>query len=295
MRKYLLILATAGFVSERPAYSEAPTPSVLIVVGPSTHPPGTHEVGAGARVVEHCLKHAENVRPFDVTVVQDWPTEPAVLARSATVVFFGDLFPPERFEARDRAMNDLEAMTARGCGVVCVHYATGLNDKQVPDDGAHPLLRWTGGYFATRCRHHQSVAKIFTATITPTASEHPVLRGWKAFTLLDEPYYNNFFGSGGMAPNVTPLAQSLLPPENPKPEVVAWAVERADGGRGMGIVMPHFYKNWQNDDLRTLILNGVVWSAKAEVPSEGVRTTLADLKAFAPASIEPVPRPAKAK
>ena len=53
---------------------------------------------------------------------------------------------------------------------------------------------------------------------------------------------------------------SMLPPENPKQEIVAWAVERTDGGRGMGIVMPHFYKNWQVDPLRTIILNGIAWS-----------------------------------
>jgi len=62
-------------------------------------------------------------------------------------------------------------------------------------------------------------------------------------TIDDEPYYNNYFGVHGMAPNVTALATSMLPPEAPKEEVVAWAIQRADGGRGMGIVMPHFYKN----------------------------------------------------
>ena len=84
----------------------------------------------------------------------------------------------------------------------------------------------------------------------------------------------------------------MLPPEAPRREIVAWAVSRPDGGRGMGVVMPHFYKNWQVDDLRRLILNGIVWSAKREVPPEGVQTTLPDLAQFEPAAIEP-PRPAK--
>jgi hypothetical protein len=117
-----------------------------------------------------------------------------------------------------------------------------------------------------------------------------VLRGWKTFTVHDEPYINNYFGKQGMADNVTALATSMLPPEAPKPEVVAWAVSRADGGRGMGVVMPHFYRNWRVDDLRMLILNGIVWSAKLDVPAEGVKTTLPDLSRFEPASIEPRPR-----
>jgi hypothetical protein len=68
-------------------------------------------------------------------------------------------------------------------------------------------------------------------------------------------------------------------------------VERADGGRGLGIVMPHFYKNWAIDDLRRFILNGVVWTAKLDVPAGGVQTATPDLKAFGPESVEYVPRP----
>jgi type 1 glutamine amidotransferase len=131
-------------------------------------------------------------------------------------------------------------------------------------------------------------------TISPAAAGHPVNRGWREFSLPEEPYYNNYFGPGGsrLAPNVTALATSQLPPEAPKREVVAWAVERADSGRGFGIVMPHFYKNWADDDLRRLILNGIVWTAKLEVPAGGVATAQPALAAYQPESIEPKPRPA---
>ncbi|MEO6787324.1 MAG: hypothetical protein ABI318_14420, partial [Chthoniobacteraceae bacterium] len=88
---------------------------------------------------------------------------------------------------------------------------------------------------------------------------------------------------------VTVLATSMLPPEAPKSERMAWCVERADGGRGFGIVMPHFYRNWKIEDLRRFILNGIVWTAKLDVPAGGVRTVLPDLAAFAPASVEPLP------
>jgi hypothetical protein len=71
---------------------------------------------------------------------------------------------------------------------------------------------------------------------------------------------------------------------------VAWTVERADSGRGFGVVMPHFYKSWLVDDLRRLILTGIVWTAKREVPAGGVATATPDLGAFQPESIEPRPR-----
>jgi type 1 glutamine amidotransferase len=263
---------------------------MLILVGPSTHPPGTHEVAAGARLLEYCLTHAENVRGIEASVISKWPDDRASLKKISTVVFTGDRFPPEEMPDRDRIMADLSSMMDHGCGLVCIHYATGLAANQVPPDGDHPLLRWMGGYFATKCTHHQSIARIYkAATIEPGSTDHPVLRGWKTFTVNDEPYIKNYFGPAGLAPNVTVLATSQLPPESPQREIVGWAVSRSDGGRGAGIVMPHFYRNWAVDDLRKFILNAVVWSAKLDVPAGGVKTTLPDLSRFEPAAVEPKP------
>jgi hypothetical protein len=206
----------------------------------------------------------------------------------ATVVFIGDLFPPEVMPNRDDIMRDLKAMTERGCGIVCLHYATGLEAKHVSETGDHPLLHWTGGYFATRCKHHRSIARVFKeATIEPSKTGHPILRGWRAFTIHDEPYINNYFRNSGPARGVTILANSQLPPENPGSEAVAWCIERADGGRGAAIVMPHFYRNWGHEDLRILILNAVVWTARIEVPTDGVRAKLPDLTMFKPVAVEP--------
>src|SRR5437588_12114267 len=57
-------------------------------------------------------------------------------------------------------------------------------------------------------------------------------------------------------------------------EVLAWAVERPDGGRGFGFTGGHFHKNWGNDDFRKLFLNAMLWLAKVEVPSGGVQSTV---------------------
>ena len=262
---------------------------ILIIVGPTNHPPGTHEVAAGGRLLKHCLEHVEGLPGVKAEVVTAWPAETP--KGVASVVFIGDLFPGETLPQRDRAMADLAAMMAAGCGIVCVHYATGLEAKHVAADGDHPLLHWMGGYFATRCDHHKSVAKVFLkAKVEPVAGEHPVLRGWKAFEFHDEPYIQNWFGKDGPAKNVTALATAMLPPEKPAKETVAWAVDRKDGGRGVGVVMPHFYRNWKLDDVRTLVLNAIVWTAQRDVPAKGVQTTLPELEKFEPASVEPIPK-----
>lgn len=288
---FCCMVVAASAPSWSAAQAAEPATRVLLVVGPSTHPPGTHEVAASARLVKYALEHAEGVPSVQADIVSAWPASHAELEDVATFVFFGDIFPGETLPDSKRVMTDLATHMGQGRGLLCVHYATGLRAQHVAADGDHPLLRWMGGYFATACNHHRSVAKVVTATITPGPRAHPVLRGWQAFTIRDEPYWNNYFGPTGPAPNVTALATAMLPPENPVPQTVAWAVERPDGGRGVGIVMPHFFASWKNDELRKLVLNGVCWTAGREVPAEGVQTKLPDLLEFQPGAVEPQARP----
>lgn len=266
---------------------------VVIFVGPSNHPPGSHEVAAGGRLMQWALENMGNVSGVKADVLYEWPKGRGVLETASTIVFIGDTFPPQRMPDRAANLRDVGEMMTRGAGIVCVHYATGLRAEDVEPDGAHPLLGWLGGYFATKTPHHQSVAKVFqSVTVSPAAAGHPVSRGWREFTVDDEPYYNNYFGpdENRLAANVTAFATAMLPPEAPKREVVAWGTERTDGGRGFAIVMPHFYKNWANEDLRRFILNGILWTAKLEVPAGGVRTPAPDLAKFGPESVELKPR-----
>jgi len=57
-----------------------------------------------------------------------------------------------------------------------------------------------------------------------------------------------------------------------EPQHVAWAYERADGGRGFGFTGAHFHDNWANDDFRKLVLNAILWVAKVDVPKSGVKS-----------------------
>jgi len=79
---------------------------------------------------------------------------------------------------------------------------------------------------------------------------------------------------------VTPILSAIPPDEvrgteaaraHPgRSEIVAWCVERPDGGRGFGFTGGHFHKNWGNDNYRTIILNAIFWTAKLEVPEGGI-------------------------
>jgi len=100
---------------------------------------------------------------------------------------------------------------------------------------------------------------------------------------------------------VTPILSAVAPPNtlgrsdgthsgNPavreavakgEPQIVMWAAERPDGGRGFGFTGAHYNKNWANDDFRKIVLNAILWSAKMDVPKNGVECSINedDLKA----------------
>jgi len=283
----LLVAMACPGLSHRAVAEEASTTKIVFVAGPCEHPPGTHEAAAGARLLKHCVENAANVQGVRAEVFYEWPKDAQALDAAATLVFIGDIFPPERLPEPAKIRAQLAGMMDRGCGIVCLHYATGLRAEHVTADGDHPLLRWLGGYFSSGCPHHRSTARVCPATLIPEKADHPVSRGWQAFTLDDEPYWNIYFGKDGLAKNVTPLVTSMLPPEKPEKQVIGWGIEREDGGRGVGIVLPHFFRNWQVDELRTLVLNAVCWTAKLDVPPEGVKSSLPDLATFQPGAVAP--------
>ena len=113
-------------------------PRILIVAGPSAHPPGTHEVPAGARLMKHCLENITNTTPINADVIAKWPDDPSSLASYSSLVFIGDVFPPMKMPETSKILKDIGAMMDRGCGIVCVHYATGLTAKDVAEDATTP-------------------------------------------------------------------------------------------------------------------------------------------------------------
>ena len=59
-----------------------------------------------------------------------------------------------------------------------------------------------------------------------------------------------------------------------EPQTVAWTSERPDSGRGFGFTGGHFHRNWGDDNFRKVVLNGILWVAKVEVPPDGVQSTV---------------------
>jgi hypothetical protein len=81
--------------------------------------------------------------------------------------------------------------------------------------------------------------------------------------------------------------------ERGKPQILMWATQRADGGRGFGYTGGHFHLNWGTDDNRKMILNALVWISRAEVPENGVESKRPDLGELKKNQDFPEPKDAK--
>jgi len=64
--------------------------------------------------------------------------------------------------------------------------------------------------------------------------------------------------------------------EDKVPQHTSWAFQRDDGGRGFGFCGGHYHKGWGNDDQRKLVLNAIVWTARAEVPANGIESKITE-------------------
>lgn len=117
-----------------------------------------------------------------------------------------------------------------------------------------------------------------TVSFRPVA--HPIGNGVGEFLLMDEFYPTMRFQENDK--RVTPILTGMLHPQyrdgkflvanKAETHPVAWAFERDDGGRAFTFTGLHYLADLDNAALRKLLLNAILWTAKIEVPKEGVRT-----------------------
>jgi hypothetical protein len=272
---------------------------VLLIAGTPSHGPGQHEHNAGVLLLQKCLSGVPNLKA-EVSL-NGWPSDSAAFAGVDAVLIFCDGGGRHLAIVGDHPAI-LEAAVAKGAGIGFIHYAV----EPTKANGQAEFLRWVGGCFEV----NRSVNPVWEPTFQPLPN-HPIARGVHPFTVRDEWYYHLRFVDGmrGVTPLLVaiPTAATLTRPDGPhegnpdvraavargEPETVAWAFERADGGRGFGFAGAHYHQNWGNPDFRTLVLNAIVWLAKMEVPADGVHSTVsaADLAA----NLDPKRAPAEKK
>ena len=254
---------------------------IVLIAGTPSHGPGEHEFNAGVLLLKKCLDQVPGVT---ATVhLNGWPKDPEAFAGADTLVFFMDGGGGHPIIQGDHLQIVGELMK-KGVGLACLHYAV-----EVPKDKGGPeFLKWIGGYYETAF----STNPHWEAEIKQLPN-HPITRGVRPFAIKDEWYFNIRFPA--QTNNLTPILVAIpseetrlgksASPRGPyahvqaaagRPEILAWAVERPDGGRGFGFTGAHFHRNWGDENFRRVVLNALLWTAKMEVPASGVQSRLSD-------------------
>ncbi len=282
MRLAMLVCSVVGVILATSSnVTAAEKHNILLIAGNPSHGYGSHEHYAGLKVLEESLNASSD--SVHVTVVRGWPDDKSLVDTADSIVIYCD------GGERHLAIPHLEALRtklATGCGFACLHYAVEVPKGPVGDD----FLNFLGGYFET----HWSVNPHWVGDFK-TLPEHPITQGVKPFATNDEWYFHMRFNPTA---KVTPILAAVAPedtmrrPDGPhsgnpdvrksvaagEPQVVAWAFERAGGGRSFGFTGGHYHWNWGNENVRRLVTNAIRWTAGDEVPDSGSKLQAAPMQ-----------------
>lgn len=268
MRVAVLLLAAAG------AADAQSSRHILLVGDRPSHGPLQHEHNSAAHLFRKWLSTVPGVTAS--AVFGGWPDDPSVFEK-ADAIFLFCTGGNRHYAFQEGRAEVLQKAVDRGAGLMFYHYCV----EPGAEAGRKEMLDWIGGYFET----HYSVNPIWEADFA-ALPRHPITRGVRPFRIRDEWYYNMRFRDGmkGVTPilSAVPGPDTLTRPDGPhsgnpdvraragQPHVVMWAYQRPDGGRGVGFTGGHYHMNLEQPDYRKVVLNALLWVAKAEVPDEGV-------------------------
>jgi type 1 glutamine amidotransferase len=266
-----LTLASGAFAAPK---------QIVLIAGRPSHPPGMHEFRAGCLLLQQCLAGVKDVQ---VTVYSNgWPHVENALTDAHAVVIYADGGGGHP-AIKDNHKQILAGLARKGVGLGFMHYGT-----EIPSTNGGPeFLQWVGGYY----EDHYSVNPMWSPEYK-TFPQHPVARGVKPFSNRDEWYFNVRWNEPERS-RITPILVATptddvrqgpyVHPRGPYPHIVAasgraettmWVYERPGGGRGFGFTGGHTHANWGDPSQRKAVLNALVWIAGAEVPEQGVDSTV---------------------
>jgi hypothetical protein len=281
-REFLTTSSAALVAAASPAAAEPVRRKKLVLIaGTPSHGPGDHEFNAGVQLLARCLAGQPGLET--AVVLNGYPKDESVLDGASGILCYADGGAGHPL-IREQRLKTIGALMAKGVGLMCAHYAV-----EVPKDLGGPELKdWIGGYY----EHQFSCNPFWTPEFTGFP-DHPITRGVRPFRIRDEWYIHMRFRDDPKA--VTPILSAkpsdavrdgpYVYPKGPyphiqaakgQPEHVMWAVERADGGRGVGFTGGHVHRNWLDPNFRKVVLNALLWICQLDVPKGGVESSVTE-------------------
>jgi len=261
----LLIVSTLTlvFAAAAPAASAQEKTTILLIGKQPDHPWGTHMYLHTLEVLSKCLRQTEGVG----TVISDlWPRDPSKLAGVKTIVVYAD--PGAELLLDSPHAAEFERLMNQGVGLVTLHWASTVRQTNLDRLGDR-WMSYLGGTWVSNVG--LSTTKSPLKQLIP---DHPICRGWTEYELHDEYYLNPTLAKAQPLLQVTTMDQKVP---------VGWVYQRPDGGRAFATTLGHFYRNFQIDEFRRMIVNGILWTARIEVPMDGAPVTLSEKDLSLPA------------
>jgi type 1 glutamine amidotransferase len=248
--------------------TDANAAKIVLIAGDSgpEHPFAEHDHFGGCALLMRMLQQTPGVAP--VMVQHGWPTDPQTLKNARTVVFYMD---GGGKQTTIKHADEIQKMIDAGVGIVHLHQVI-----DYPTEPGKQAEKWLGAVFDAKsggARGHwdESFSKF---------PEHEVTRGVEPFKVNDGWILKLRFVPD--MKGITPILRTTQLSPKAKPDkpitgsenIVCWTYDRPDGGRSFVLTGAHPHKNWGVEGFRRLVVNGILWTAKVEVPKTGAPVTL---------------------
>jgi hypothetical protein len=256
----LLILAVPGLSAQEC--------TILLLAGtmqPIDHA-GHHDYQGGILVLHDCLVQTPGIHVTMSTT--GWPEDGHELDDAQSVVFYCDGGGKQPYLATAERIAAIDAMVARGVGLVLIHQAIDHPPEQVTR-----AIRWMGGSYdpAVSSRGHWSSEH-------SEFPSHAITNGVTPWSINDGWLCNLRFAPGMQG--VTPLVWSSKiahgSPTAGAAAITSWGCERPAGGRSFTFTGLDGHDAWKRAGVRQLVTNGVLWSANMPIPPGGAPCVMDD-------------------
>jgi type 1 glutamine amidotransferase len=285
-----LALACSGSFAQA---ADAQGKKILFLAGPRDHgAPGRHEYERDLRTLAQSFENATNLSGVTTQVIVGRiPTDLAAVKDADVIVINSSsdrsekethpLFPPDPttnhhgYDAQTaaylKALDDL--IKQNKIGVVILHYSLWAENWKARE----AYMNWTGGLWVQMASRNP----VDEWQMALESKRHPVSNGVKPWTYRDEVFCRFLLPSDSRRTDLI-----LGTPKEDKahvgPQIVSWAYQRDDGGRGFVYGGQDFRDNLALDNYRRFLMNGIAWAAHIEIPREGIQSPTPDVSDVTP-------------
>jgi type 1 glutamine amidotransferase len=219
------------------------------------HPYLSHMYLHDCCMLAKCLRQNAGV---DAVVHIGWPENADVLNNADSIVIYGRP-AADHFLYDENACKKLQQHVNSGKGLIGLHWAVGYLYDGNPVTGQ----LWLDSLGCIYAKTQSNVTMDYSKVVR-LVKDHPVNNGWLDFLIYDE-YYLNM----KVVKEAIPVIKIQM--ADGKEDIVAWCYQRPDGGRSYANTLGHYHYNFANPSFLKMYLNGILWTAKYEIPKDGAK------------------------